>query len=149
MKWRRLLANNIITNPNKTVTITLTDDRVFTLPPSQIKIKSMSTNEMLPEIEVPYYFWKSLGIPEEAVVIETEKVIVPNYLKCEPRAINFKTKPTKYQLDAYNKFASIMIGGNFLPMGTGKTKIEIDLASARFLAGEIDKVLVFCKFLLY
>ncbi len=144
MKWRRLLANKIVTNSNKTVTITLIDNRVFTLPPSQIKIKSMSTNEMLPEIEVPYYFWKSLGIPEEAVNIEVEKSTVPQYLKCDYVKPIFKTNPTNYQLEAYNKFSQIMVSANFLPMGTGKSKISIDLASARFQNGDIDKVLIFC-----
>ncbi len=53
-----------------------------------------------------------------------------------------KTKPYEHQLTAYNKAYGQKFFALFMEMGTGKTKVSIDLASNYFNDMEIDAVLV-------
>jgi SNF2 family DNA or RNA helicase len=61
-----------------------------------------------------------------------------------PAGYVFKTKPMEHQNRALNKAWSQKNFGLFMEPGTGKTKTTIDLMTARFLAGEIDTVIVVC-----
>lgn len=49
-----------------------------------------------------------------------------------------------HQDNALRFFCSRKVGALFADVGTGKTKIAIDLAESRYKAGRITKVLVFC-----
>lgn len=49
-----------------------------------------------------------------------------------------------YQEDALRFLCSKKVGALFADVGTGKTKVAIDLAESRFIGGKIEKVLVFC-----
>ncbi|MDR2474607.1 MAG: hypothetical protein LBD45_02000, partial [Bacteroidales bacterium] len=49
-----------------------------------------------------------------------------------------------HQQDALKFLCRMKVGALFSDVGTGKTKIAIDLAISRFIAGKISKVLVFC-----
>ena len=54
------------------------------------------------------------------------------------------TGSMKHQQEALNFLCSMKVGALFSDVGTGKTKIAIDLAISRFINGKISKVLVFC-----
>jgi len=54
----------------------------------------------------------------------------------------FRTEPYKHQLDAFNQFKDAEFFALFADMGTGKSKIIIDIAAYKFLKGEINAVLV-------
>lgn len=57
----------------------------------------------------------------------------------------FKTKPYSYQLKALNKIRKLEgIGGLFMEMGTGKTKIAIDWAGIGYYNYDVKRVLVIC-----
>lgn len=56
--------------------------------------------------------------------------------------MNFKTKPYKHQLDAFNRHKDDEYFALFLEMGLGKSKIAIDIASYKYEQGLIDAVLV-------
>ena len=53
-----------------------------------------------------------------------------------------KTKPYAHQVAAFNRHKDSEYFALFMDMGTGKTKIGIDIASYKFLSGDIDAVLV-------
>jgi len=53
-----------------------------------------------------------------------------------------KTEPYKHQLEAFDMFKDRSFFYLFAEMGTGKTKIAIDIASWKYLKGEIDAVLI-------
>jgi len=61
-----------------------------------------------------------------------------------PIDYTFKTKPFSHQIQCFNFFKELNIGGLFLEMGTGKTKIIIDILSYLKLAGKVSKVLYVC-----
>jgi SNF2 family DNA or RNA helicase len=50
----------------------------------------------------------------------------------------------KHQQEALNFLCGMKVGALFSDVGTGKTKIAIDLAISRFVSCKITKVLVFC-----
>lgn len=49
-----------------------------------------------------------------------------------------------HQKEALSFLCKMKVGSLFADVGTGKTKIAIDLACSRFLSNKISKVLVFC-----
>lgn len=61
-----------------------------------------------------------------------------------PIDYTFKTKPFNHQLQCFNFFKNLHIGGLFLEMGLGKTKIVIDVVSYHFAFGNIKKILYVC-----
>lgn len=61
-----------------------------------------------------------------------------------PTTYVFKTKPKPKQLEALDHCWSLDTPALFMAMGSGKTKVAIDLHSARYLAGQIDAVIVLC-----
>lgn len=58
----------------------------------------------------------------------------------------FKTSPRKYQRTALDRAWSKESFAFYMDMGTGKTKTAIDLMSAYFLDGKVERVLVVTKF---
>lgn len=54
----------------------------------------------------------------------------------------FKTEPRSYQLEAYNRFKDEKSIALLFDMGLGKTKTAIDIASYKFLKGDIDAVML-------
>jgi SNF2 family DNA or RNA helicase len=61
-----------------------------------------------------------------------------------PRDWSFHTKPYEHQQDAFNRLWGIKTGALFAGIGTGKTKIAVDLTNVRRVAGLTDSVLVLC-----
>lgn len=61
-----------------------------------------------------------------------------------PIGYQFKTTPFPHQKDALDFGWSIDLVAYFMEMGTGKTKTLIDLACARFKAGLINSLVVYC-----
>jgi SNF2 family DNA or RNA helicase len=57
--------------------------------------------------------------------------------------LNFKSEPFPHQLTAFHKHKEQAFFALFMDMGTGKTKILIDVACSKYELGEIDQVLVF------
>lgn len=53
-----------------------------------------------------------------------------------------KTTPYNHQMEAFQKFKDRKYFGLFMDMGTGKTKVAIDIASYKYQKGEISSVLV-------
>lgn len=58
----------------------------------------------------------------------------------------FKTNPFMHQMDALNKTYPLPTSALFMDMGTGKTKVEIDKASARAMENKIDAQVITCPF---
>lgn len=58
----------------------------------------------------------------------------------------FKTRPREYQLKALNYSWMKETFAYYMDMGTGKTKTAIDLYSAYYLGGHVDRLLVTTKF---
>ena len=56
--------------------------------------------------------------------------------------MKFKTKPYEHQLQAFETFKDSPYFGLFADMGTGKSKIAIDIASYKFEKGDINAVLI-------
>lgn len=56
--------------------------------------------------------------------------------------MKFKTKPYKHQLESFNRFKDQDFFALFMEMGTGKTKVAIDVASYLFEKSIIDAVLL-------
>ena len=56
--------------------------------------------------------------------------------------MKFKTKPYKHQMEAYDRFKDQPYFALFMEMGTGKSKVAIDIATYKYEKGEIDSVLV-------
>jgi SNF2 family DNA or RNA helicase len=54
----------------------------------------------------------------------------------------FKTTPRSYQLTAFDRFKDMKYFALLFDMGLGKTKTAIDIASYKFLKGEIDAVML-------
>lgn len=56
----------------------------------------------------------------------------------------FKTKPRDKQMEALNYIWGVPNPGLFCEMGTGKSKMIIDWASARIMSGAVSDVVIFC-----
>lgn len=54
----------------------------------------------------------------------------------------FKTKPFEHQITAFIAFKDSEYSGLFADMGTGKTKVAIDIAAYRFLNKQINAMLI-------
>ena len=54
----------------------------------------------------------------------------------------FKTIPYDHQLEGYNKFKNSPFFALLFDMGTGKSKCAIDIATYKYLRGEIDSVML-------
>lgn len=61
-----------------------------------------------------------------------------------PRTHPFKTKPMEHQMTALDRSYGRSCFGFFMEMGTGKSKINIDLISAMMSHGMIDRALIQC-----
>ncbi|QPB11422.1 DNA helicase [Providencia phage Kokobel2] len=61
-----------------------------------------------------------------------------------PDWYEFKTKPFIYQRAALDYAWSMELMAFFMEMGTGKSKTAIDLSCARFKAGLINSMVIFC-----
>lgn len=57
---------------------------------------------------------------------------------------NFKTDPFDHQLEACKTLFNNPYFGVFDEMGTGKSKVMVDVAGARFLRGKINLLIVIC-----
>lgn len=55
---------------------------------------------------------------------------------------DFKIQPYDYQLSVFNRFRDDDYFGLFCDMGTGKTKMDIDIASWQFFKGKIELLIV-------
>lgn len=81
-----------------------------------------------PELKAPARF-------EEPAPIDHKPVAMPKDFK-------FKTKPYDLQLRAFLAARGKRRFALFMEMGTGKTKVSLDLAADHWLAGNIEQVLV-------
>lgn len=77
--------------------------------------------------------------------------LLNNYGKRErspefPSEYPFKTEPKSHQLTCVKKLYPTDIGAIFADIGTGKTKMGIDIAACRYYSGNIDKVFVIALF---
>lgn len=63
-----------------------------------------------------------------------------------PAGYKFKTEPRQYQLKALNYSWMKEVFAYYMDMGTGKTKTAIDLYSAYYINGSVDRLLVTTKF---
>lgn len=70
--------------------------------------------------------------------------VVVNRKESFPLSYQFKTTPFPHQVDGLNFGWSLDLVAYFMEMGTGKSKTAIDLACARFKAGLIESLVIFC-----
>lgn len=61
-----------------------------------------------------------------------------------PTGYQFKTEPYEHQKTALHHIYGVDAGALFMEMGTGKTKVSIDVAGGRFSEGAIDGALIAC-----
>ena len=59
-------------------------------------------------------------------------------------SIKFKYEPRPYQMSVLHRFYDSDAAAVFADMGTGKSKMVIDMAAAKFKAGTVDLLLIFC-----
>lgn len=80
----------------------------------------------------------------EKRVEEQNQNIVNKFMPTEQELIdfNFKTKPFPYQLEAFNLGKDREYFGLLMEMGTGKTKVSIDIMAYKYAIGEIDTCVI-------
>lgn len=71
--------------------------------------------------------------------------VLPNVIPFPPQ-YKFKTEPRKYQRDALQHAWGKNAFAFYMDMGTGKTKTALDLMSAYYIDGKVDRVLIVTKF---
>lgn len=95
-----------------------------------------------------YRLSKVQGVSIDAKVTElclaSIENMAPKRAELFPIGYEFKTPPFPHQKDGLDFGWSLDLVAYFMEMGTGKTKTLIDLACARFRAGLIDSLIVFC-----
>ena len=84
---------------------------------------------------------------EEAIAGYLAEAVMPGK-NGFPSWYPYKTKPMKHQSRNANYLYGLKAMGVFNDMGTGKTKLAIDLACAMRMEGKINTVLVLCKYTL-
>lgn len=77
---------------------------------------------------------------------ELQRKDIPVDERLKDENITIQSDPTRmpHQEEALRHLCTKKVGALFADVGTGKTKIAIDLAEARFSSKKISKVLVFC-----
>lgn len=82
---------------------------------------------------------------EEAIEVAEKSVsrVRPKYEKF-PTWYTFKTEPFKHQREGLDFMWGLERGALFMEMGTGKSKVAVDINAARFMAGQHDSWVVFC-----
>ena len=80
------------------------------------------------------------------VANETVKKTRGNVAQSFPAIYRFKTEPRAYQRRALDHAWGKNTYAFYMDMGTGKTKTSLDLFTAYFLDGKVDRVLVVTKF---
>lgn len=97
------------------------------------------------------YLLSKLTIDEKINIEEFEKRtqeqnqnIVNKFMPSQVELTNFefKTKPFPYQLEAFNLGKDREYFGLLMEMGTGKTKVSIDLMAYKYSMGEIDTCVI-------
>ena len=58
--------------------------------------------------------------------------------------MHLKTTLYDYQRKAADKLSNLRVGALYLDMGTGKTRVALELAQRRLTAGKIDRVIWLC-----
>lgn len=76
--------------------------------------------------------------------LQRKEIPVDERLKDENTIISPDSTMMPHQEEALRHLCTKKVGALFADVGTGKTKIAIDLAEARFSSKKISKVLVFC-----
>ena len=76
-----------------------------------------------------------------SLAVQTAEAINPF-----PQVYKFKTKPREYQRRALDLAWDKTAYAFYMDMGTGKTKTSIDLYSAYFLEGRVDRLLILTKY---
>jgi len=91
----------------------------------------------------PSQFWSTdaMATARNAVAVKSLAPVAEFPTKYE-----FKTQPRKYQEKALQFSWKKESFAYYMDMGTGKTKTSIDLFSAYFIEGDIDRLLVVTKF---
>ena len=56
--------------------------------------------------------------------------------------LEFKTKPFPHQRECYDKFKHAQYGAIFADMGTGKSKMAIDIVLSKYVHGVHDRVVI-------
>ena len=63
-------------------------------------------------------------------------------LVCAPPPMRYRTEPWSHQAAAYHRSAGLKANCLNMAMGTGKSKVALDLAASRYAAGQIQKLVV-------
>lgn len=100
-------------------------------------IRALDGAAKMPGVEVQYSPAVKAAIDEyeSRLAVKDEKF---------PLGYRFKMDPRPYQRDALDFIWPRTAAALGLEMGTGKTKVTIDTAAARFLGGQIQQMLVMC-----
>lgn len=84
---------------------------------------------------------------QQAIEVAVQKIDKPKRTVGQfPVLYPFKTEPRQYQRDGLDHAWDKAAFAFYMDMGTGKTKTSLDLASAYFIDGKIDRLLVVTKF---
>lgn len=111
--------------------------QVWIAPLLRGSIRALDGAAKMPGVEVQY------SPAVKAAIAEYESRLAVRNEKF-PLGYKFKMDPRPYQRDALDFVwprTAVALG---LEMGTGKTKVTIDTAAARFLGGQIQQMLVMC-----
>jgi SNF2 family DNA or RNA helicase len=75
---------------------------------------------------------------------EKKRRKIPLHIRLQDDTIPVFKNSLQHQVEALKFLCSMKVSAYFGDTGVGKTKVAIDLAQSRFIAGKIKKVMVFC-----
>jgi SNF2 family DNA or RNA helicase len=75
---------------------------------------------------------------------EKKRRKIPLHIRLQDDAVPVSHNSMSHQVKALTFLCSMKVAAYFGDTGVGKTKVAIDLAISRFVAGKIKKVMVFC-----
>lgn len=113
-----------------------TQRQYFNLLRSEVRLTDKHT------FAAPLQYVQELGIEPDFTPTEVDNANYDNQT-INPDLV-FHTDPFKHQRQAFEKMAGLKHGLLAMEMGTGKTKVVLDLAQSRYNAGLISKVLYLC-----
>jgi SNF2 family DNA or RNA helicase len=88
-----------------------------------------------------WYVGKMLGLPLYKAPKGDPPAMIDD-LVCTPPRMLYRTEPWQHQAKAYHQSAKLKASFLNMAMGTGKSKVILDLAASRHAAGQVHKLVV-------
>lgn len=100
-------------------------------------------------LRVPYWLYNRImgddlfkdDVKSNMNDLEVDDIIINDNI--EYRSYN-EQEPFKHQLNSFKKLIKYKVSALFMEMGTGKTKLALDIAYSKIKSGYLDKVCILC-----